>query len=136
MRRRSLNLAGVRTWRTDSETQGHCTRTARKIRAAPRLRAARGRTGPSSPPFSVIRAPGRAPRSRLADRGRHKQSEILKHCRAKCDNSAWLLTPLDRKYPSYAARAASANIRARRGRKALGEAPIGAVPRDISLSRG
>lgn len=30
---------------------------------------------------------------------RCKQSEVLKHCRTKCDNSACLPTPLDRKLP-------------------------------------
>lgn len=38
----------------------------------------------------------------LGKLARHKQSKILKHCRTKCDNSVWVLTPLERMYPSLA----------------------------------
>lgn len=56
-----------------------------------------------SPLLSVICVTDRASRLLPTEFKRHKQSEILKHCRTKCDNSACLSTPLDRMYPSHTA---------------------------------
>jgi len=90
------------------------------------IRVARGKIRSLSPPFSVIHAPGRAARPRPAGHRRHKQREILKHWRTKCDNSAWLLTPLDRKYPLPRR---PRRVAGQRTREATTEGPRSAVER-------
>lgn len=114
---RGLNLARVRALGLTARPRSlHPDESENHSRVL--IRVARAKIRALSPSFRIIRVPGRAPRLLPVKFAWHKQSEILKHCRTKCDNSAWLLTPLDRMYPSRAAHAGGF-WRSRRERKTL-----------------
>lgn len=101
---RGLNLARVRTLGLTAGPRSLHPDQSENLSGV-LIRVARSKIPSLSPSFRIIRASGPRPRLRSVRFAWHKQSEILKHCRTKCDNSAWPSTPLDRMYPTRAAHA-------------------------------
>lgn len=89
-------------YRNDSGIKVTAPGALRKFLSGLDLRPS-GKIGLLSPSCTNLRKPTSIFRLLREKLERHKQSKILKHCRTKCDNSAWVLTPLERMHPSYAA---------------------------------